>query len=119
MMTFSSTTGTTGTPGDKLEVAFLNDAIQCFKIKRKDPIFFVLDLYTHEENHGEWHQRFVDECQKKTDRTYVIATHDNGESHNFIVHEVKPLESEKPLKLTVTLKPADSKASSVIQSRRV
>ncbi|TNH82022.1 hypothetical protein CF140_12190 [Aeromonas sobria] len=113
MRVFSNTTG------GKLEVAFLNDAIQCFEITRKDPIFFVLDLSTHEENHGEWHQRFMDESQKNTDRTYVIATHDNGESHNFIVHEVKPLKPEKPLKLTVTLKPADSKASSVIQSKRV
>lgn len=113
MMAFSNTTGC------KLEAAFLNGEIQSFRINRQPSSFFSLEICTREENHGEWHQRFMDESQKNTDRTYVIATHDNGESHNFIVHEVKPLNPEKPLKLTVTLKPADSKASSVIQSKRV
>jgi hypothetical protein len=113
MMAFSNTTGC------KLEAAFLNGEIQCFKIDPQPLSLFLLDLYTQEENHGEWHQSFLDESQKNTDRTYVTATHDNGESHNFIVYKVEPLKSEKPRKLTVTLKKADSKPSSAIQSRRV
>ncbi|PKQ79581.1 hypothetical protein AOX56_13455 [Aeromonas sobria] len=113
MMAFSNTTG------GKLEATFLNGEIQSFQINRQPSSFFLLDLCTHEENHEEWRQSFLAECHKNTDRTGVIASHVDEDSHHFIVCQVEPQDLKKPCKLTVTLKKADPKASSVIQSKRV
>ncbi|MCF5915365.1 hypothetical protein [Aeromonas veronii] len=112
MMAFSNTTG------GKLEAAFLNGEIQSFQINRQPSSFFLLDIYTHEENHEEWRQNFLDESRKNTDRTGVIASHVDEDNHHFIVCQVEQQDLKNPRKLTVRLKKADSKPSSAIQSRR-
>ncbi|MBM0418809.1 hypothetical protein [Aeromonas veronii] len=113
MMAFSNTTG------GKLEAAFLDGEIQRFKISQPESSqTFILEVFTHEEHHAEWHQNFVNESQNRGDRIYVIASHGNEERHKFIVCEVKPQGSEKPRKLIIKLKQAHPKPS-VVRSKRV
>lgn len=113
MKAFSNTTG------GKLEAAFINGDLKCFQITRQNSIFFVLNLYMPEENNKEWYQSFLDESQKSTNKTCVIASHEHEEPHNFIVNEVNPLDSNRPCLLIVKLKEANSRIRSVVQSRRV